>query len=226
MNENVYTNEWTEHYDGFARAKETYELTGSPRRLKTISIYYHMYSGTYEASLKALTSLYDYALSQEVTPLFISDYARRARTLYETGLSKDLNGTLHITSTGIRSIRVPKSFGYPVSSDIVGFNDAIDGYYMILNKKRNTVRFTKDHKIKAELKSANGIVEKWNRLGSKIEFAFKSYVPLTISLWSGSRCQVVSSTGFDHTRNGYVDTFSTDEKGLISGTFICNQVRN
>lgn len=226
MNENVYTNEWTEHYDGFARAKETYELTGSPRRLKTISIYYHMYSGTYEASLKALTSLYDYALSQEVTPLFISDYARRARTLYETGLSKDLNGTLHITSTGIRSIRVPKSFGYPVSSDIVGFNDAIDGYYMILNKKRNTVRFTKDHKIKAELKSANGIVEKWNRLGSKIEFAFKSYVPLTVSLWSDSRCQVVSSTGFDHTREGYVDTFSTDEKGLISGTFICNQVRN
>lgn len=226
MNENVYTNEWTEHYDGFARAKETYELTGYPRRLKTISIYYHMYSGTYEASLNALTSLYDYALSQEVTPLYISDYARRARTLYETGLAKDLNGTLHITSTGIRSIRIPKSFGYPVSADTVGFNEAFDGYYMILNKKRNTVRFSKDHIIKAELKSANGIVEKWNKLGSKIEFAFKSYVPLTINLWSDSRCQVVSSTGFDHTRDGNVDTFSTDEKGLISGTFICNQVLN
>ncbi|MGN0903325.1 MAG: hypothetical protein ACI4M9_08560 [Succinivibrio sp.] len=220
MNENVYTNEWTEHFDGFARAKETYALTGSPRRLKTISIYYHMYSGTYESSLRALKSLYTWALSQKVTPLYISDYATRARTLYETGLSRDLSGRLHINSSGVRSVRVPKSFGYP-AGDIAGFNPGEDGNYLILKQKRNQVFFKSKPESNGMLKSANGILEKWNVSGKKIDFSFRSYVPLNLEVWSDNRCQMVSNIGFDHERESSYDRFMTEEKGLISGTLIC-----
>lgn len=222
MNENVYTNEWTEHFDGFSRARETYELTGSPRRLKSISIYYHMYSGTYEASLNALKSLYEWALSKEVTPLYISDYAKRARTLYETGLSKTLDGVWVITSTGVRSIRIPHSFGYPVSDSIAGFNTAEDGKYLILKQNRSRVTFSRQHSVKAELKSANGIIEKWNKNGGHIDFAVRAYVPLKLQMWSKNRCQMVSNTEFEHQRDGVVDTFTSQSRGLVSGTLICN----
>ncbi|MGN1281354.1 MAG: endo alpha-1,4 polygalactosaminidase [Succinivibrio sp.] len=222
MNENVYTNEWTEHFDGFSRAKETYELTGTPRRLKTISIYYHMYSGTYEASLNALKSLYEWALTQDVTPLYISDYAKRARTLYETGLSRTLDGVWSITSTGVRSIRIPHSMGYPVSDCIAGFNTAEDGSYLILKQNRNRLTFAGSHQVRTELKSANGMIEKWVKNGSHIDFTVRSYVPLKMEMWSKNRCQMVSSTEFEHQRDGFVDTFTTQGRGLVSGTLICN----
>ncbi len=222
MNENMYTNEWTEHFDGFGRAVESFEITGHPRRLKSISIYYHMYSGTYQSSLRALKSLYEYALSQEVTPLYLSEYAKRARTLYETGLAKTLDGRFVITSTGIRSIRVPKSFGTPVSADIAGFNDCEDGNYLTLNKSRNFVSFAKSTPAKLMLKSSNGIVKKWKRNQNRVDFDILSYVPQTLKIWSDKNCQMVSTHEFSHSSDDGVQIYKTKDKGTISGSLICN----
>lgn len=223
MNENVYTNEWTEHYDGFARAKETYELTGKPRRLKSIAIYYHMYSGTYPASLNALKSLYDYALSQDVTPMYLSEYAHRARTLYETSLGKTLNGQWLIVSNSIRSIRVPKEFGTPVSDDIVGFNDGVDGNYLILKKHHNLLSFTKAKEPQGVLlKNANGIVRKWQKNGNKVDFEIKSYIPLKFSVYAKNNCQLVTTDEFKDSKEGAVQVFTTENVGLFKGTLICN----
>lgn len=221
MNENVYTHEWTEHFDGFARARETYELTGSPRRLKTISIYYHMYSGTYEASLNALKSLYDWALTQEVTPLYISDYARRARTLYETGLAKDLNGQWRVTSSGIGSIRVPKSFGVPSSFDAAGYNEGEDGNYVILKQARTRLGFGKARAASPELKSANGMIRAFIRDKNSISFTFKSHVPLKLEFWSDKACRISSKSAFRHERHGSVESFATEDRGEISGVLSC-----
>lgn len=222
MNENMYTNEWTEHFDGFGRAVESFEITGHPRRLKTIAIYYHMYSGTYQSSLRALKSLYEYALSQEVTPMYLSEYAQRARTLYETGLAKTLDGSFVFTSTGIRSVRTPKSYGYPVSSNLAGFNDCEDGNYLILNKKRSYVAFRKTRSSNPMLKSANGIVNKWQLNNNRIEFEIQAYIPLKMKVWSDKNCQLVSSHEFSHSSDASVQLFETKDKGTISGTLICN----
>ena len=51
QNENVYTNNWTGPFYGYQRVIETFELTGTPRRLKPVNIYYHTYSATKTASL-------------------------------------------------------------------------------------------------------------------------------------------------------------------------------
>ncbi|MGT2493991.1 hypothetical protein ACU4GD_34565 [Cupriavidus basilensis] len=40
-------------YHGFERVIETYELTDRPLRFKPVNIYYHSYSGTKVASLRA-----------------------------------------------------------------------------------------------------------------------------------------------------------------------------
>ncbi len=154
LNENLYTNLWSEHHDGYGRAVETFELLGTPRRLKTIAIYYHMYSGAYPVSLKAVMNVYDWALEQNTTPLYLSEYAKRARTLYETGIAKTLDGKWQITSSGIKSIRLPDSFGFPVikQSNIAGWDYGPDGKYLTLSSPRSIVTLSTIPKQSAYLK--------------------------------------------------------------------------
>ena len=53
MNENVYTNDWTGPFYGFRDVIDTFRMTGEPRRLKPINLYYHTYSASKVAALKA-----------------------------------------------------------------------------------------------------------------------------------------------------------------------------
>jgi hypothetical protein len=44
QNENVYTNLWISPFWGYINVIQTFELIENPRRLKSISIYYHFYT--------------------------------------------------------------------------------------------------------------------------------------------------------------------------------------
>ena len=75
QNENVYTNLWRGPYYGFRRVIDYFRFTDSPRRLKPIGIYYHFYSGTKTAAIKALHDVYAWASQQETFPVSASEYA-------------------------------------------------------------------------------------------------------------------------------------------------------
>ncbi|KLV05381.1 RNA-binding protein [Photobacterium aquae] len=220
LNENLYTNLWTEHHDGYNRAIETFNILGSPRRLKTIGIYYHMYSGAYPASLKGLLDVYDWAIRQPATPLFLSEYATRARALYETGIAKTLNGNWQITSTGIKSIRVPTSLGYPSSQQIAGWNKGPDGHYLILSQPRLELATTEQPNYSVQLKSTNGQVKKWQNSNGQIQWAINSHVPLKATLYA-KRCQLVSGDHVSMTTNKGLVTLRTNKSGHFSGTLRC-----
>ncbi len=53
-NENTYTNLWHSDFFGYSFLTKTFESTENPIRLKPMNMYYHMYSGEKEASLKAV----------------------------------------------------------------------------------------------------------------------------------------------------------------------------
>ncbi|MBI5855777.1 MAG: bifunctional glycoside hydrolase 114/ polysaccharide deacetylase family protein [Nitrospirae bacterium] len=89
QNENEYTNLWTGPFYGFERVIETFELTEKPRRLKPINIYYHFYSGTKKASLRALQKVYDWALAQLVSPVSVSDYAKKVVDFQHLVIARD-----------------------------------------------------------------------------------------------------------------------------------------
>jgi hypothetical protein len=78
QNENVYTNNWQGPFYGFERVIETFEFTEKPRRLKPINIYFHTYLTTKSGGMKSLDKVFAYALSQETTPVFVSEYAQGA----------------------------------------------------------------------------------------------------------------------------------------------------
>ncbi|OAN13072.1 RNA-binding protein [Photobacterium jeanii] len=227
LNENLYTNLWTEHHDGYGRAVETFKLLGSPRRLKTIAIYYHMYSGAYPASLKGLLNVYDWAVQQKVTPLYLSEYAERARTLYETGLARTLDNKWQITTTGIKSLRVPNALGYPATSTgkLAGWEQGPDGRYLILNQPRTQIAFSQNQTKAPRLRSANAPLLKWQQNGNTIHWAFNSHVPFDMELANTGQCQFRSETPLKRTtqKNNTVRYQST-KPGVFKGTLTCRQL--
>lgn len=77
QDENVYTNDWLGPFYGFTRVLETFDMTDRPLRFKPIDIYYHMYSGTKVASLRALDQIFAAVLKQPVLPVQITDYTQK-----------------------------------------------------------------------------------------------------------------------------------------------------
>ncbi|WP_413111890.1 endo alpha-1,4 polygalactosaminidase [Thaumasiovibrio sp. DFM-14] len=227
LNENVYTNLWTEHFDGYQFAVESFQLLALPRRLKSISIYYHMYSGTYPASLKGLQRVYDWALDQAVTPLYLSEYAIRAAQLYETGIAKTLNDQWQITTTGVKSIRFPASLGVPVSSDIAGWNKGPDGRYLIItNAKSLIVGSNKIHNKQPRLMSANGQVMRWENHQETISGDIFSHVPTTINIANAAHCRLARSNK-PIAAQAVKQTLrlTSESSGLLSVQLRCNKIR-
>jgi polysaccharide biosynthesis protein PelA len=77
-NENTYTNDWTGPFGGQMMLEHTLKNTESPRRLKGFNLYYHMYSGEKQASLRAIRHFLNMARQAEVIPIEASHYAAMA----------------------------------------------------------------------------------------------------------------------------------------------------
>ncbi len=88
-NENILTNLWTGPYYGYRNIITTMERTEHPRRLCPIDIYYHFYSGEYPSSLKALKDVNDWALQQDVAPVFTSQYIEMVHGYLNVKLLRD-----------------------------------------------------------------------------------------------------------------------------------------
>ena len=90
-NENTYTNDWTGPFNGQSMLVHTLANTDKPRRLKGFDLYYHMYSGEKQASLKTVRELLLLARNSNVIPIDASQYAGMAddyfaTTIEQTGL--------------------------------------------------------------------------------------------------------------------------------------------
>jgi polysaccharide biosynthesis protein PelA len=81
-NENTYTNDWTGPFGGQMMLEHTLANTELPRRLKGFNLYYHMYSGEKQASLRAIKHYLEVARAAPVTPIQASDYAAMADDVF------------------------------------------------------------------------------------------------------------------------------------------------
>ncbi len=72
--EYLYTEHWTENYGAFRNVIETFKRTEKPRRISPINIYYHFYIGERLPALNSLKTIYQWALSQNVHPIFTTQY--------------------------------------------------------------------------------------------------------------------------------------------------------
>lgn len=134
-NENIYTNLWHGPFYGFERVIETFEMTDAPRRLKAVDIYYHSYSASKQASLKALHKAYQWALRHKLHPIYGSEYIRKVEDFYEFAIGREGEGWRLRGPGRLRTLRLPPSLGTPVvaeSTGVAGYAPGVDGSYLHL----------------------------------------------------------------------------------------------
>jgi polysaccharide biosynthesis protein PelA len=121
-NENTYTDLWTDRFFGYRALVETFERTESPRRLVPINLYYHIYTGEKEPSLKALLDNIEYIRARDVAPIFTSHYAAIAEGFYDTRVEKLGPNVWRIGSRGaLQTLR----FDPPLDAMKVDFSRSI-----------------------------------------------------------------------------------------------------
>jgi hypothetical protein len=134
-NENVYTNHWSGPFYGYRRVLETFRLTDTPRRLKPINVYYHVFSMTKIASWKTLDDVYRTVLDQKPLPIFPSEYVKNVLDFNRTVVAQRGNRWLVRNDGELRQLRIAIADGYPdlsVSSGVMGFSDHNDQRYIHL----------------------------------------------------------------------------------------------
>ncbi|WP_413438931.1 bifunctional glycoside hydrolase 114/ polysaccharide deacetylase family protein [Sulfuriferula sp. GW1] len=197
QNENVYTKNWSSQFYGFRRVIETFKLTDTPRRLKPMDIYFHTYSASKPASLKALEEVYDWALKQPSHPVYPSDYIRRVMDFNHSVMAREDNDWLFYGDGQIDTLRINAKWGYPVINDsVAGYNDFNGDRYLDLVKSPvNRIALATETSEAPYLVDANGTLLNWRRQARQINMTFNSYVNLDFILDHADNCILSDEKG-------------------------------
>lgn len=227
MNENVYTNNWTGPFYGYRRAIETFELTDQPRRLKPIGIYYHFYSATKPASIRALHEVYNWALSREVLPIYLSGFARRVEAFHRAWLCRDLDGNWVAGAAGaLRTLRLPRSLGYAQPLDpgsMAGQRRINDDVYLHLTG--DSIRFALGAVLPdgVWLEQANAHVLRWEADAGSVDLRLSGSRPIRFSVRSAERCRLLLASGEEvpGLRSDAVQAFSLEHRDTGDARLVC-----
>lgn len=197
QNENVYTNNWLGPYYGFERVIETFELTDSPYRLKPIDIYFHTYSASKPASLKALDKVFSWAMTQETTPVNVSDYVRKVLDFNSIVVARTVDGWLVRGTNYLQEMRAPLSLGQPVidgGGAVAGFNHKGSNQYLHIDDKEANIRFRKVATTSPYLVYTNSSITHLTPVSGTsdrtLRVGLKGQVPLKFALAMNVHCSV------------------------------------
>jgi polysaccharide biosynthesis protein PelA len=210
QNENVYTNNWGGPFYGFERVIETFEFTDKPRRLKPINIYFHSYITTKRASMLSIDKVFAYAMAQETTPVFVSDYARKVLDFQSMAIAKTPQGW-RLRGTGdLRSLRLSAAMGMPdmlQSQSVAGYRTEGNTRYAHLSDDSVELVLTDKEQARPRLVSANASLLTFEQQAAQIKWILKGNVPLQFTLAHASTCRM-SVAGQDLKPSKIVGPFS------------------
>lgn len=195
INENMYTNLWKGPYYGFRDVIDTFELTDSPRRLRGIHLYYHFYSGTKQASIKAMTDIYRFMRGQQPLSLWMSDYLDRVHGLYQASLARTADGDWQVRGLdGLRTLRLDPVLGWPDlgrSRGVAGVRDLPQGRYVALSSDQPLLALRPERDPRPALELANIPLRDWRYVNDRqVTFAFAGQFNLEFAVRSASACRV------------------------------------
>jgi hypothetical protein len=195
INENVYTNDWRGPFYGFARVIETFEMTDQPRRLKPINIYYHTYSASKRAGIRALHKVYNWALAQPVHAVHASEFIRKVLDFNRMVIARAGDAWLIRGGGDLRTLRLPAALGVPDmarSRDVAGHAPAAEGNYVHLAGDVVLLRLGESGTAAPFLVSANARLTSWQWRADRIDFSLKGHQPLELTLANVGGCRVSS----------------------------------
>lgn len=197
QDENVYTNDWQGPFYGFTQVLQTFAMTDRPLRFKPIDIYYHMYSGTKMASLRALDEIYQAVLAQPVLPVYTTDYIRKVLDWRTFAVARDGDGWLVRGNGEVRELHwggsdVPR---LDDASGVTGYHAGPDGTYIHFDG--GSARFTPaaagTRNALPYLAEANGFVRDFKRVGHGLRFEFGGYYKPFFDIANAAECRATSA---------------------------------
>ena len=109
--EELYTELWTNKFFGFRDLPVTWDRTETPRRLKPLNLYYHMYSGERLASLKALQSNIAALRTREFIAVRASRFAAIGQGFFSVQLVPQSGGWRVLDRGGLATLRFGQAAG-------------------------------------------------------------------------------------------------------------------
>ncbi|MDF1761192.1 MAG: endo alpha-1,4 polygalactosaminidase [Coxiellaceae bacterium] len=193
QNENVYTNDWTGPFYGFRNVIETFKLTESPHRYKPIDIYYHTYSASKKASLRALEQVYDWALKQPTNEVFSSEYIKRAMAFYHVVYAHSGKDWLIRHMGALKEYRLPEVWGYPELSDnVMGYNQYDDQTYVHVDGgSAVSIALSKQAPLAPYIKQMNGDVGHFTHDANSMHFSLAANEPIKLVVHGVGACQLI-----------------------------------
>jgi hypothetical protein len=193
MNENVHAVDWLGAYAGFDRVLETFALTGEPIRFKALDIYYHFYSATKLAYLKALGTVFESALRQPVFPIFTTEYVTRALEWRQVAIARDGDRWLVRSGANLRQLRWPGQ-GVPdlsTASGIAGYLPGPGGLYIHMGGEQAAFRISPEGQASLpHVRQASGFIRNFQRQGRDMQFDFGGYYEPFVEIAEVSGCSV------------------------------------
>jgi len=184
-NENILTNLWEGPYYGYREIIKTMKNTDTPRRLKPIDIYYHFYSAEYESSLKALQSVYEWVLDQDVALVYTSEYIKMVNGFIQARIEKNKKGDYVLLNYGdCLTIRFDNRSSIPdltKSMNVLGYKKLPQGLYVSLKpgQEKAIVSFVSSDKNNLKqlpyIESATGWIMNFTVDGNHIQLDYKGF---------------------------------------------------
>jgi len=228
INENLYTNLWKGPYYGFRDVIDTFELTDSPRRMRGLHLYYHFYSSTKQASIKAMNEIYGYMKGQQPISLWMSDYLDRLHGLYQSSLARTADGAWQVRGMdALRTLRLDPQMGWPDlgrSSGIAGVRDLPQGRYVHLSSDRALLVLRADRDPRPALEEANLPLQEWRYLDERrVSFSFAGQIDLSFSVRAPGACRVeVDGQRFAGQGSAGLWHFQLPMKQVSHAQLLCN----
>ncbi|KAA0911090.1 sugar ABC transporter [Pusillimonas sp. ANT_WB101] len=218
MNENMYTNDWLGPYYGFRRVLETFEMTNKPIRFKPIDVYYHFYSGTKQASLTALRTVFDAVLKQPVMPIYTTDYIKRAMQWRHVGVARAGDRWLVRSGPDLRQLRWPGK-GVPdlaTSAGVAGYLPGPGGLYIHMGSDEATFTMSAAPRNDVPyIAEASSFVRQFSRRGRTMRFEAGGYTKPFVQFANAAHCRF-SVDGRAGKNNSTAGAFRLDIKGELA----------
>lgn len=203
MNENVYTNDWLGPFYGFIRVLETFAMTDQPIRFKALNIYYHFYSATKKASLKALDEIFTSVLKQPVFPIYTSEYIRRVLQWRRVAVARQGDGWIVRSGADLRQLRwqgteVPE---LATAQGITGYLAGPGGMYIHMGGDTASFRMVAaSTRNQPYVREASGFIRSFRREGRGLQFDLGGYYKPFVELAGMAGCTPAGNPGIRHTR--------------------------
>ncbi|MEO1767653.1 bifunctional glycoside hydrolase 114/ polysaccharide deacetylase family protein [Thiobacter aerophilum] len=194
-NENLFTNLWTGPFWGYRRVIETFERTETPHRLKPVGIYYHFYSATKPAALKALEEVYGWAQSQPLHPVFISEYVEKVRDFLDYAIAREGEAWILRGRGALATVRLEEGLASPdlgASQNVAGFKRALGRTYVHLTGTQARIVLAKAEARATlpHLEEANARITLFKREGRDLRLSLLGHVPVEAGLFVPEDCKL------------------------------------